>query len=108
MSLSHVSAIAALFLSLSGGVSVAAGGGCPKPNAAPDTASHVHATGANVLGIDIGRAGNNPESRMVFFGQLSIEEKSDVCTHCRSALNTATAPLSADEQSFCQAILSVK
>src|SRR5437867_767672 len=71
----RVAAVAALFLSLGGGVALAAAGGCPEPAAAPDTGAHIE-SGTNALGVDIAKAGNTQESRMVFFGQLSIEEKS--------------------------------
>jgi hypothetical protein len=101
MSLPRIVVLAALFASLRG-VSLAAAGACPEPTAAPDTATHVESA-TRPLGVDIGKAGNTQESRMVFFGQLSTEEKSDVCEHCRAA----TLSLSADQKSFCQAILSV-
>jgi len=80
---------------------------CPDATAAADNATHVD-SGNNTIGIDISKAGDNRESQMVFFNQLSLEEKSDVCTHCISSTSTGDAKLSSGELSFSQAILSVQ
>jgi hypothetical protein len=101
----HAVALMALLLSLDSGIALAAAGGCPAPTEAPDTGTHIESA-TKPLGVDIGKAGDTLESRMVFFGQLSTEEKSDVCSHCNAA-KAGINSLSADEKSFCQAILAV-
>jgi hypothetical protein len=45
---------------------------------------------------------------MVFFNQLSVEEKSVLCTHCTTSTRTGVSVLSSGELSLSQAILSVQ
>jgi hypothetical protein len=80
---------------------------CPKATAVADNATHLD-SGSYPIGIDISKAGDNRESQMVFFNQLSVEEKSDVCTHCTASTKTGVAVLSSGDLSLCQAILSVQ
>jgi len=100
----HVSALTVIFVAFGGGSALALAGGCPAP--AHDTATHLESATTS-LGVDFGKAGNSRETLMVFYGQLSSEEKSDVCLHCSAALKATTVSLSADEKTFCQAVLSV-
>jgi hypothetical protein len=107
MRFSSTSTIAVLLFTIATGPAVAGASLCPEPTAAADNATHVD-TGTHGIGIDISKAGDNRESQMVFFNQLSVEEKSDVCSHCTSSVKTGVAQLSSGELSFCQAILSVQ
>src|SRR5437870_5833287 len=69
---------------------------CPDPTAPADNATHVE-SGDHPIGIDITQAGDNTESQMVFFNQLSVEEKSDVCSHCASSVEGDVTHLSSGE-----------
>src|SRR5262245_21589876 len=107
MRLSRTWTIAVVFSAFAAGPALAEDSLCPELAPAADTGTHID-SGALAIGIDISRAGENKESRMVFFNQLSLEEKTDVCSHCRSSGKTGTVQLSTDERSFCQSILSVQ